>query len=322
MQTVNIIDQWPYFVILAVIWLIIDLAWVGRWKALLARISSLFRAPWVFDKDSEPDGHPLYPRKFFEQLAQNNISDGRAGAGTNDNLEKWWKALGARVLGGSSPLVAIGHVLSLIFFLFFIFADAVTVANTLVLIGVESPNLPPILQRLDLAILGGALVSATVGVWIFIEMLGKGEFIETDRMTRGQKRVFSFIAVMIVLFSVVVLLALAGQRLISLGTYASNPGLDLIIAFALYGLLAINSSLAAAITFSSGAMGIVVLIFLLGVVLTLVVPILVFVFDLLWRGVVLILDVVTWLVFTPFIAIPAGVARLFRSGKPGPGSVN
>jgi hypothetical protein len=317
MQTFSAIIASPYFWIAVAVWVIVDLAWIGRWRELLARISKLFRAPWVFEKDTEPNEHPLYPRKFFEQLAQNNISDGRAGAGTNDNLEKWWKALGARVMGDASPLVAIGHVLSLVFFLFFIFADAVTVANTLVLIGVESPNLPPLLQRLDLAILGGALVSATVGVWIFIEMLGKGEFIATDKMTRGQKRVFSFISVVVVLFSVVVMLALAGQRLISLGTYASTPGLDLLIAFALYGLLAINSSLAAAITFSSGAMGIVVIIFLIGVVLTLVMPILVFVFDLLWRGVVVVLDVVFWALLTPVMAIPAAIGRLFHVGKPG-----
>ena len=317
MPTLNTLLQGPYLLILAIFWLVIDLAWTGRWRALFARTSKLFSTPWIFEKDTEPQAHPLYPRRFLEQLAQNNISDGRGGAGTSDNLGKWWKALGAHVLGDVSPLVAIGHVLCLIFFLFFIFADAVTVANTLVLIGVESPNLPPILQRLDLAILGGALVSATVGVWIFIEMLGKGEFFATETMTVGQKRVYSFISVLVVLFSIVVMLALAGQRLISLGTYVSNPALDLIIAFALYGLLAINSSLAAAITFSSGALGVVVLFLLLEIVLGLIMPVLVFLFDLLWRLVIVIVDVISWAIFTPLLVLPYGLSRLFRLGKPG-----
>jgi hypothetical protein len=317
MQTLNTIFHWQYLGILAIIWLVVDFAWIGRWRALIARISKLFRAPWIFEKDTESEEHPLYPRRFLEQLAQNNISGGRGGSGSNDNLDKWWKALGDRVLGDVSPLVSIGHVISLIFFLFFIFADAVTVANTLVLIGVESPNLPPILQRLDLAILGGALVSATVGVWIFIEMLGKGEFIATEKLAVSQKRVYSLIAILVTLFSVVVMLALAGQRLISLGTYASSPTIDLVIAFALYGLLAINSSLAAAITFQSGALGVVVLILFLAVVISLVIPILVFVFDLLCRGVIIVIDVIFWAILTPFMAIPYGFIKIFRLGKPG-----
>jgi len=317
MQTLNTIFHWQYLGILAIIWLVVDFAWIGRWRALIARISKLFRAPWIFEKDTESEEHPLYPRRFLEQLAQNNISGGRGGSGSNDNLDKWWKALGDRVLGDVSPLVSIGHVISLFFFLFFIFADAVTVANTLVLIGVESPNLPPILQRLDLAILGGALVSATVGVWIFIEMLGKGEFIATEKLAVSQKRVYSLIAILVTLFSVVVMLALAGQRLISLGTYASSPTIDLVIAFALYGLLAINSSLAAAITFQSGALGVVVLILLLAVVISLVIPILVFVFDLLCRGVIIVIDVIFWAILTPFMAIPYGFIKIFRLGKPG-----
>ena len=316
MQTLNTtFPAWPYLAVLAIIWLIVDFAWTGRWRALLARIGKLFSAPWIFEKDTEPEVHPAYPRKFLEQLAQNNISGGRADAGSGDNLGRWWKALGDRVLGDVSPLVSIGHVLSLIFFLFFIFADAVTVANTLVLIGVESPNLPAILQRLDLAILGGALVSATVGIWFFLEMLGKGEFIAVEKLSKGQKRVYGVIAVLITLFSVAVMLALAGQRMISLGIYHSTPTVDFIISFALYGLLAINSSLAAAITFSSGALGVVVLILLVAVVLGLVMPILIFLLDLLWRGVLIILDIAFWVIVTPLMAIPAGFSRLFGLDK-------
>jgi hypothetical protein len=320
MQTLNTLFHWQYFwlyfTILAIIWLIVDLAWIGRWKELLARISKLARAPWIFEKDTESKEHPLYPRRFFEQLAQNNISERRATTpDSSDSLGRWWKSLGDRVLGDGSPLVAIGHVLSLIFFLFFIFADAVTVANTLVLIGVEG-NLPPILQRLDLAILGGALVSATVGIWIFMEMLGKGEFIATDKMSKGQKGVFGTLAIIVTLFSIIVMIALAGQRMISLGIWATTPQIDFAISFSLYGLLAINSSIAAALTFTSGAMGVVVIFMLLAVVLGLIMPILVFVFDLLWRGLIVILDVIVWALLTPLMAIPFGLARLFRLGKP------
>jgi hypothetical protein len=305
---------WLSSVILGIICLIVDLAWVARWEALLARIGKLVSAPWIFAKQPDPYMHPLYPRVFLEQLAQAEMP-GKAGPTSGNNLSRWWKSLGDRVLRSASPLVAIGHVLSLVFFLFFIFADAVTVANTLVLIGVEG-NLPPLLQRLDLAILGGALVSATVGVWVLIEVLGKGEFIAVEDMTAGQKRIFGFLAILIVLFSVLVMLALAGERLVALGMYAASPTTNFLISFTLYGLLAINSSLAAALMFSSAALGIIVILLLIDAVIALVVPVLVFLVDMLWRVVAVILDVIAWLIITPFVALSHGVRRIFRVGRP------
>jgi len=189
MQFLNTILHWQYLGIIVVIWLVVDFAWVSRWRSLLGRISLLFSTPWIFAKDPQPPVHPLYPRVFLEQMAQANLPTGGTGSkqGSGDVLTRWWKALGDQVFGNESSLISIGHVISLIFFLFFIFADAVTVANTLVLIGIESPNLPPLLQRLDLAILGGALVSATVGIWMLIEMLGKGEFIATSKMAAARR---------------------------------------------------------------------------------------------------------------------------------------
>ena len=316
MQFINSVLHWQYLGILVVIWLVVDFAWVGRWRALLKRIGDFFSMPWIFAKNNSPQVHPLYPRVFLEQMAQANLPTGKGSSGSGDNLTKWWSALGDRVLGNESPLVSIGHILSLIFFLFFIFADAVTVANTLVLIGVESPNLPPLLQRLDLAILGGALVSATVGIWMLTEMLGKGEFIATEKMSRPQKAVYEVLSIFITIFSVLVMLALAGQRMISLGLYTTTPTINFIISFSLYGLLAINSSFAAAITFTSGAMGVVVIILLLAVVVSIVLPVLVFLFDLLWRGIVIVLEVVFWALVTPIMAIPYGFERLFGLNKP------
>ena len=320
MLFLNSVLHWQYLGIIVVIWLIVDFAWVGRWRSLLGRISQLFSVPWIFAKDPQPQVHPLYPRIFLEQMAQANLPTGGSGSAgkpaSGDALSRWWRSLGDSVFGNVSPLVSIGHVISLIFFLFFIFADAVTVANTLVLIGIESPNLPPLLQRLDLAILGGALVSATVGVWMLVEMLGKGEFVATSKMGRGQKVVYSIIAVLITIFSVLVMLALAGQRMISLGLYTTTPQINFIISFSLYGLLAINSSFAAAITFSSAMMGIVVILLLLAMVVSIVLPVLVFLFDLLWRGVIIVLEVVFWALLTPILAIPYGIGRLFSSAKP------
>src|SRR5262249_1923535 len=143
-------------------------------------------------------------------------------------------------------------------------ADAITIANTMVLLGLMSEDgLLPILKRLDLAILGGALLSAIVGVWMLVEMSGKeGELISTDKLTDSQKRIFRVISLIVILFSAAVMIALAVERCIALDICTSSTTSDLILSFILYGLLAINNSLAAALTYQPAASGVIVLLYL------------------------------------------------------------
>ncbi|KAF0108957.1 MAG: hypothetical protein FD146_1 [Anaerolineaceae bacterium] len=309
--------NWQYFGIFAIIWLVVDLVWIGRWRDLLSRINKLITKPWVFKKDDDPKNPKLYPRELLENLAQRNVITRAAPEPTTDSpivlrLKKWFTEVGDRIFKEGSPLRALGYILALAFFIFFLFADAVTIANTLVLMGLVSPDLPSLLQRLDLAILGGALLAAVVGVWILIEMSGKGELIETEELTDAQKKMFKGLSVLVTLFAVVVMIALAVQRLISLGMLAASPTTDLILSFVLYGLLAINSSFAAAITYQPAALGMLVLIYLLIGLLVSILPALTFLFDLLWRFVYVVIDVTLWALLTPIIAIPYVIGKIFH----------
>jgi hypothetical protein len=310
--------NWQYFGILAIIWVVADLVWVGKWKSLMFRIGILIIKPWIFKKDKNPEIPPLYPREFLEQLALNSRrNNDKTNAETEDGLSgvgpftKWLNALREQVFDFENPIRPLGYVLALAFFIFFLLADAIIVAATLVLLGVISPDLPPILQRLELAILGGALLSAVVGVWMLVELSGKGELINVEQMATGQKRILRAFAALATLFAMAVLIALAFQRLILLGTLESSPTTEIILSFILYGLLAINNTFGAALTFSPAASGFVVVLYLAFVIFVGLLPILAFLADVIWRFVYIAVDIVIWVLFTPIIAIPYGFGKMF-----------
>ena len=56
------------FWIVAAVWVIILIAWVDRSSALGKRISNLIK-PGDLQTRSGPENVPLYPRKFFEEVA-------------------------------------------------------------------------------------------------------------------------------------------------------------------------------------------------------------------------------------------------------------
>ena len=190
--------HWQYFGILAIVWVVIDLIWIGRWKALIERIGKLITKPWIFVHDEASGDPPLYPREFLEQLALNSRRNNKsqidskkqANSKSKDDpadegtLASFANVLRGRVFDKDNPMRTLGYVLALAFFVFFIIADAITIANTMVLLGLMSFPSTSILARLDFAILGGALLSAIVGVWMLVEMTGtEGELINTNRLT-------------------------------------------------------------------------------------------------------------------------------------------
>ena len=299
--------NWQYFGILAIIWAVVDLVWIDRWRMLIIRIGRLVSKPWIFEKDKEPHDLPLYPRVFLEQLAFSNKHEDTR---TDRTYINWMDAQRSRVFDAHNPLRSLGYVMSLLFFVFFLLADAIVIANTLILMGVISNTLPPIFQRLELAILGGAVLSAVVGVWLLVEMSGKGELINTD-LEESQKRLFKWFATIVILLSLIVMIALAVQRLVSLGYMQSSATTDLVLTFILYGILSINTSLSAALTFSSAMSGLIVVMYLLIMLVVGLLPVFVFLLDILWRAAYIVLDIFNWALFTPVIAIPYGVTRIF-----------
>jgi hypothetical protein len=319
LQALYNLVNWQYFGVFIIIWIIVDLIWVTRWKTLIERLGKLISKPWIFKVDKEPNIPPLYPREFLEQLALTskrnadttntkvNISLDNEGA-----LRKWANAQRDKVFDPSHPIRSLGNVISFFLFIFFMIADAIVVAATLVLMGVISPELPPLLQRLEFAILGGALLSTVVGVWMLVEMSGKGELVNTDDLSEAQRKIYKLFAVIVTLFAAAVMVALAVQRLISLGFLEASPTSNIILSFILYGMLAINNSLSAALTFSPGASGLIVLLYIIATITINLLPVLAFLADVTWRTAYFIIDIVIWALLTPIIAIPHGINKIFK----------
>lgn len=317
LQALYNLVNWQYFGVFVIIWGIIDLVWVSRWSDLIGRLGKLISKPWIFKVDKEPSVPPLYPREFLEQLALTSKRSADAtktspAPDSNGNFKKWLNAQRDRVFNPDHPIRTLGNVISFFLFIFFMIADAIVVAATLVLMGVISPDLPPLLQRLELAILGGALLSTVVGIWMLVEMSGKGELVNTDDLSDAQRKIYKLFAIITTLFAAAVMLALAVQRLISLGYLESSPTSSIILSFILYGMLAINNSLAAALTFSPGASGLIVLLYIIAILLINLLPVLAFLADVIWRGVYVILDIAIWALLTPIIAIPYGIGKIFK----------
>ncbi|RJP54073.1 MAG: toll/interleukin-1 receptor domain-containing protein [Anaerolineaceae bacterium] len=296
---------WQYFGILAIIWVAADLVWIERWKSLIGRVAKLISKPLIYKLDEEPNAPRLYPRTFLEQLASstrrtdNDSTAGFMGAFLNAQKD--------RMFDPQNPLISLGYVISLVFFAFFLIADASVVANMLWLTGVIHRS-PDIVYRPELAILGGAVLTTVVGVWTLVELSGIGELMNTDSMTAMQKTLYKMFASVAILISVLVMFFLAVQRLINLSLLESDPTTNMILSFVLYGLLAINNSLSAALTFQPAGSGFIVVLYLLFVIF----PVLAFILDILGRPIYIVIDITLWAIFTPIIAIPYWIGQLIK----------
>jgi len=160
LQFIYDITHWQYFGIFLITWILIDLVRVPKWKALLERMHELITKPWIFDEDENPKEPPLYPRTILEQLASIKFKDSTE---SSKPIFSWIDQLAKNIFDTNKPLHTFGYVIALALFVVFLLADAITVAATLDLLGVISLySLPTILSQLEIAIIGGALLSTVV----------------------------------------------------------------------------------------------------------------------------------------------------------------
>jgi len=308
----NLINS-QYFGILILIWALICVAWVTRWRALFGRIGELIVKPWIFKKDPKPDIPPLYPRDFLEDLA-NSTKRPRNTSEPVGTLSKWSRAQRDHLFDEKRPLRPIGYMIFLIVFIIFVLADAISVANTLEVLGVITSQLPDIFQRFDLAVFGGALLATIIGLVVFSEVQGvQSEFTSYGELSKAQKSTIKGISVFVVVFSIVVMVAFAIYRLIIIGTLETNSTVDILLNSILFGLVPINSALGAAISFPEAVRGVIVLLILISSLIVSIVPAIAFFVDLLWRLFYIIIDLILWFVFTPILAIPVGIKTLWVS---------
>ncbi|MBI3173210.1 MAG: hypothetical protein HYZ25_05790 [Chloroflexi bacterium] len=311
----NLLNAQAFWVVLAVCFFIC-IAWVERWRPLLERLGKLVVKPVIFKKDSEPNNVPFYPRSLIEDSAN----------GFRDTLRKpfadvivvvsnWFTKLASLIYSKDHPFRTLGFLLLLGCFSFFVLADAIAVANTLVVLNLWAGTLPDLLGRFDFAVFGGSLLALIIGLALVFEMRSdRSEFTPWSERDAQTKALALGIALLVTLLSFLTLIAWALFRLIELGRLESNPFLDGLLNWVLFGLVPINSALAAAITFFEAMRGVLVLFLLIGWILigllylldygvTILGTLVPFIFDLVYRVIYIVFDILQWFISTPIHAV-------------------
>lgn len=286
LNILNDLLNWQYFWTTVILWVVIDILLIEKWKALLGRIAKLIMKPWIFATDEKPNDLRWYPRSFLEQLTINSHRN--------------------RVVDRDGSLKSIGYLVTLILFFFFILADAVIVTNIQWLMGAIS-SVPESFQRLDIAFLSGVVFTVLTSVWTLVEYYGTGGVIVSNSMTIPQKTLYQWIAVIAIFISIVLMISLAIDRLINVGFLVATDAMEMTLSFVSYGLLAVNTFLSATLVFFPAILGLQTLTY----VLHFLTPVFVIVADIIWRLIYVIIDIAFWVIFTPILAIFFVIGKMF-----------
>ena len=325
METIyNLLSSTAFWVIVAV-WFFICIVWVERWRLVLDRLGKLFLKPIIFKEDLNPENVPFYPRKFMEDSA-NGFRDTlkRPFADLIKAFSGWISNLINVIHSKEHPFRTFGFLIFLASFLFFVLADAIAIANTLAAIGVTFGEIPEILTRFDIAVFGGSLLALIIGIVLVFEIRApESEFSRYSTRDERTRALSLGIAMLVAVMSFITLIAWALFRLIAIGELQSNPILNGILNWVLYGMVPINSALAAAICFPEAIRGIAVIGILLGWLISGVLYLLdyaatilgsigPFFVDILYRLLYIIVDILQWLISTPIQAIVWPFKKIFE----------
>lgn len=304
-----------YFGFLSIIWVGVDVLWVSKWRSLLDRIRRIITKPSIFRNDPEAINDSkfslVYPRTILEDLAQGKLTATSDGSAKDDTF---WARQRTELFNKEFPLRTIAYVVFLCFFLLFILSDSIVVSQTLDLMGFNPDFLPDYLNKIEISLLGGAVFAAALGIWMWIEASGDtdkpSKSLPFEDLSKNQLGILGNFSRIIVAISFLVAIAFAFQRLIEIGTIESTPTVEIILSFILYGLVAINCFIAAALTLTYALQGFLVVLYLIFDILKVILPVLTFLFDLLWRVAHVLVDLVIWFLFTPILGI-LELIRLF-----------
>lgn len=311
----NLLNSQAFWVVMAV-WAFICIAWTERWKPVLERLGRLVIKPTIFRNDSNPDNVPFYPRSFLEDSA-NGLRNTLKQPFTDLILivTNWFRQLANLIYDKEHPFRTLGYLLLLVCFFFFVLADAIAVANTLVVLDLWSGELPELLGRFDVAVFGGSLLALIIGMALVFEIrTTKSEFSLWSERDDRTKQLALGIAFLVTLLSLLTLIAWALFRLIELGRLQSNEFLDGLLNWILFGLVPINSALAAAITFLESLRGFLAVVIIIGWVIiailylvnyfvTILGSTIPFLIDILYRLIYITIDILQWIITTPIQAL-------------------
>lgn len=318
------------FPIILVLWVFVAVFWIERWKKVLSRVVMLVQEPQIFRKDHSSN-IPLYPRAFFSDSANT----------LRDILQDPFSKVAESVQKAVNYIIGIayeeehkvrifGYLLFFTAFLAFVLADAIAVANTLFVMGFLT-DMPDILGRFDVAVFGGSLLALIISLELVIfELQGKKSvltnFSSKDERQKTLALAMSFI---VLILSVFTLIVWALARLLETGEISSSPFLDSIVQWTLYGIVPVNSALAAGVIFLQAVFGfllivagvlfiVVVIVHFLNYLAKVIGTFFPYIFDVIYRLAYIAFDIFFWFIFTPIFVVRWFVDKIsgmFRSDE-------
>lgn len=322
----------PFFWWALVIWVIVCLAWAKRWALVLGRISYIVPRPLIhsIDLNFEPERLPLYPRTLLEQIAS-GFKDflTQPVAKFLEGFSGWIRGQVSLVWDKNHRWRTLGYLVFFIAFALLVLADAIAIAGTLELVGLWRGTMPDLLQRFDIAAFAGSLLALIMGFVIYIEIRDEeSEFSNWSEKSTGAKNLASGIALLVVIFSMLTLIDFVLIRLVARGNIQSTEAIDFILNAILFGLVPINTAIAAVLCFSDAVRGFQVLLigvqgvlwgvlFLFDWFLTALGSLLPILLDFIWRILHISIDIFFWFLTTPialFLLPFEGIGKMLRGG--------
>jgi len=270
---------------------------------LVDRVTNLITKPTVFQSDKSTPV-PFYPRRIFEELAKASI---------NIFGFPFIKNLIVSLTGfikekvQSSPRIYIGYLVKLIMFLCFIWADAISTANSLAALSLISGNVHPLLTRYEFAVLFGSILSLIVGVWVIVD----------SKDTNNKRSGFAYKIIVIsgyflLISGLLVTLIFTLARYAALGLLSNEyqQFLKIIDGIVLVVLIPANNLISTFVIFEEALMGITAVAillssiflietYILGFLLKVVTSISIFVIDVAFRLILIYMYFTSFLLLTP-----------------------
>jgi len=301
---------------LLVIWLLAAIANKPKREKLKDRLSDLITVPTVYNgAEDKYNNIEFYPRNAFEIVAK----DWKNSIVTP--VAKWISDFGNRIAQlqegiipeGSGGWKSFNYFILLLIFVGFLFADAITVTNTLEYFSLAH-NITDILKRYDIAILFGSLISVVVGGIIANDVFGKGEFSDWG-LKRDTKWIWfaRIVSPFLMLSGIYLIASLGASRFGGLVELPANvmTFLERNGQIVLNILTPINAALATALIAEDGLtkglkiLALMCMFLLLGIliiaayVITIIISTVIYLVDVTWRFTLGLGNIIFYLAFTP-----------------------
>lgn len=311
----NIINS-QIFAPLVIVWLVICVANQNARKLFLNRLSILLSKPIIFKEDDYPTEYALYPRRILEQTSMMFQKALTHPLDVIIEQFKLWIKLQTNL--ASRPEAStrvVGYFIYLGMFILFAWANAISIINSLDILGLYVEQIPAFLTSFEVAVFMGTLGTVVVAGLVLMDTQRSNSVLSNwDEHGMYWKNAARMTSIIVIVSAVMIVMALGLQRLFITGVSVQNDSLRLFTNFAILALVPINNVLSIVLISYEAILGILVVLVaiqmpLLGImyvinfISTVLGTLLPFLFDLLYRFILLVLDFLSYVIITPIDTI-------------------